>query len=195
MKVLRRSDSRTLPFDFERFWSKLWVGYPIIVTGGAGYIGSHICVALIEAGFAPVIVDDLSNAHRDVVPRIKKITGVAELPFYEMDVRDSTGLESIFSDHQAAAVIHLAAKKSVEGSVTDPLAYYSANIGGLISLLQVMKKVGVKNLVYSSSATVYAPSSEEFILKAPLLGRLILMAPPSIWGSVLSGMWLLPEIL
>jgi len=145
-------------------------GYPIIVTGGAGYIGSHICVALIEAGFAPVIVDDLSNAHRDVVPRIKKITGVAELPFYEMDVRDSTGLESIFSDHQAAAVIHLAAKKSVEESVTDPLAYYSANIGGLISLLQVMKKVGVKNLVYSSSATVYAPSSEGVYTEGAPLG-------------------------
>ena len=128
----------------------------VIVTGGAGYIGSHVCIALIDAGFSPVIIDDLSNAHRDTVEKIKIITG-QDVSFHEADICDREALRQIFSVFDIAAVIHLAAKKAVEESVHNPLLYYRSNLDGLLTVLSVMDEAGVTKIVYSSSATVYAP--------------------------------------
>lgn len=130
----------------------------ILITGGAGYIGSHICIALIHDGFTPIIVDDLSNAHVGILDNIGRITGVTPL-FYHIDVCDKSALDDIFTRHDIGAVIHLAAKKAVEESVQNPLAYYSCNIDGLLSVLAAMSSHDVTDIIYSSSATVYAPTA------------------------------------
>lgn len=126
----------------------------ILVTGGTGYIGSHTVVALIQAGYDVVIVDNLYNSCRAVLNRIETITG-AMPKFYETDILDREGLDRIFAENRIDAVIHFAGYKAVGESVAKPLTYYENNISGSVNLYQAMKKAGVKNLVFSSSATVY----------------------------------------
>jgi len=126
----------------------------VLLTGGAGYIGSHTAVELIKSGYETVIVDDLSNSNADVVERIAKITGV--LPaFYRADVADADAMEKIFAAHAFDAVIHFAGYKAVGESVAKPLAYYRNNIDATLTLMETMARHGVKNIIFSSSATVY----------------------------------------
>ncbi|WP_226678980.1 UDP-glucose 4-epimerase GalE [Mesobacillus jeotgali] len=140
----------------------------ILVTGGAGYIGSHTCVELLNAGYEVVIVDNFANSKPASLKRIKGITG-NDFTFYNIDLLDKEGLAKVFADHQIEAVIHFAGLKAVGESVSKPLQYYHNNITGTLILCEVMKEYGVKKLVFSSSATVYGmpekmPITEEFPL-------------------------------
>lgn len=140
----------------------------VLVTGGAGYIGAHCCVALIEAGHEPVIFDNLSNAHEGVVGRIARITGTRP-EFVRADIRDEAALDAVFAGHEIGAVIHFAALKAVAESVARPLDYFDNNVHGSLRLLSAMRRAGVRTLVFSSSATVYGdpasvPVAEDFPL-------------------------------
>ena len=140
----------------------------ILVTGGAGYIGSHTCVELLNEGFDIVILDNLSNSKPEALNRIEELTG-KKIKFYEMDLLDKDGIDQVFSENNIEAVIHFAGLKSVGESVQIPLKYYYNNITGTLILCEVMQKHGVKNIVFSSSATVYGtpesvPISEDFPL-------------------------------
>ena len=126
----------------------------ILVTGGAGFIGSHTLIELIAAGHNPVVVDNLSNASPEAIHRVEKIVG-QPIPFYEVDIRDREGLEKVFSQHTFDCCIHFAGLKAVGESVQKPWEYYENNIGGTLVLVDVMRKHGVKNIIFSSSATVY----------------------------------------
>ena len=126
----------------------------ILVTGGAGFIGSHTCVELLNAGYDVVIVDNLYNASEKAVDRVKEITG-KDLKFYQVDIRDREGLNEVFDKEDVESVIHFAGLKAVGESVQKPLEYYENNIGGTITLCDVMRRHGVKNIIFSSSATVY----------------------------------------
>ncbi|MBN2279118.1 MAG: UDP-glucose 4-epimerase GalE [Candidatus Marinimicrobia bacterium] len=138
----------------------------ILITGGAGYIGSHTAVEILEAGHDIIIVDNLSNSSRESVRRISEITG-KKIIFFEIDLRNREALEEVFEAHDIDAVIHFAALKAVGESVEKPLLYYHNNITGSLMLCEVMKKFHVKNIVFSSSATVYGdpasvPIGEDF---------------------------------
>jgi len=141
----------------------------IIVTGGAGYIGSHTCVELLDAGHDVVVVDNLCNSKRESLVRVEELTG-RSFDFYEVDLRDAEELDKVFEAHSdALCVIHFAGLKAVGESVTQPLRYYSNNITATINLCEVMKRHGVKNIIFSSSATVYGdpstvPITEDFPL-------------------------------
>ncbi len=142
----------------------------ILITGGAGYIGSHTCLELLAAGFELVVIDNLSNSKRESLRRVESISG-AELTFVETDVRDKPGLERIFAAHSIDAVIHFAGLKAVGESVEKPLQYYDVNVAGSLVLFEVMAAANVKILVFSSSATVYGdphsvPIREDFPLSA-----------------------------
>lgn len=126
----------------------------ILVTGGMGYIGSHTCVELIESGYEPIIVDNLCNSKPEVLNRIEKITGKRPL-FYEADVRDEAKVDEIFASNDIYAVIHFAGLKAVGESVKKPDLYFDNNIGSTNVLLKVMDKYNCRNLIFSSSATVY----------------------------------------
>ncbi|WP_059070236.1 UDP-glucose 4-epimerase GalE [Mediterraneibacter massiliensis] len=126
----------------------------ILVTGGAGFIGSHTCVELLNAGYEVVIVDNLYNASEKVIGRIEEITGKS-VKFYKADVRDANALHEIFAKEAVEAVIHFAGLKAVGESVAKPLEYYDNNINGTLTLCDVMRKHDVKNIIFSSSATVY----------------------------------------
>ncbi|MEH6457522.1 MAG: UDP-glucose 4-epimerase GalE [Cocleimonas sp.] len=126
----------------------------ILVTGGAGYIGSHTNVELITAGFDVVVLDNLSNSKAESLVRVEKITG-QKITFVEGDVRDRTCLQSIFNNHKIEAVIHFAGLKAVGESCEKPLSYYDNNVYGSLVLAQEMEKASIKRLVFSSSATVY----------------------------------------
>ena len=126
----------------------------ILVTGGAGYIGSHTCVQLLEAGHQVVIVDDLSNSSRAVIGRIQSLTGKT-VRFYEQNVCEKAALREIFAAEQAETVIHFAGYKAVGESVEKPLEYYRNNLDSTLTLLEVMREFQVKNIIFSSSATVY----------------------------------------
>ena len=130
----------------------------ILVTGGAGYIGSHTAVELLQAGHTPIIADDLSNARSDVIDRIETITGIRPA-FYEVNCCDGLSLRKIFSEHAIDAVIHFAAFKAVGESVKQPLRYYRNNLDSALTLLEVMGEFGCKTFVFSSSATVYGPNN------------------------------------
>ena len=130
----------------------------ILVTGGTGYIGSHTVVALIVAGYNPVIVDNLSNSKASVLERIAEITGKRP-PFYKIDLRDRVALDAVFQEHQIASVIHFAGLKAVGESIAEPLRYYENNIESTIALCFVMANRDVKRLIFSSSACVYGDSS------------------------------------
>ncbi len=132
----------------------------ILVTGGLGFIGSHTCVSLLEAGHEVVIVDNLSNADEDVLLKIEQITGVKP-EFYAADLRDSAALRAIFESHHVEGVIHFAALKSVNESISKPLEYYDNNVTGTICLCQEMARAKCFRLLYSSSATVYSTCGRE----------------------------------
>ena len=130
----------------------------VLVTGGTGYIGSHTVVALTDAGYNPIIVDNLSNSKASVLQRITQITKMKP-PFYKIDLRDSAALEKIFLKHSIDAVIHFAGLKAVGESVVEPLRYYENNLQCTISLCSVMTRYDVKKIIFSSSAVVYGASS------------------------------------
>lgn len=126
----------------------------ILVTGGAGYIGSHTCVELLNAGYEVVILDNLYNSSKKAVDRIQEITGKS-VSFYEDDMLDADALEQLFTKEKIDCVIHFAGLKAVGESVAKPLEYYKNNIQGTLTLVEVMRKHGCKNIIFSSSATVY----------------------------------------
>jgi UDP-glucose 4-epimerase len=142
----------------------------VLVTGGAGYIGSHTCVEMLSAGMDAVVVDNLSNSKEESLRRVREIAG-RDLPFVKADLRDRAALDALFRHYDFDAVIHFAGLKAVGESVQIPLAYYENNIGGTLTLGQAMAAAGVKNIVFSSSATVYGdpasvPIRESFPLSA-----------------------------
>ena len=142
----------------------------ILVTGGAGYIGSHTCVALAAAGEPFLVLDNFCNSRPSVLERVGQITGRTPASV-RGDVRDAAGLREVFASHPITAVIHFAALKSVGESVREPLRYYDNNLSGTVTLLQAMQEAGVRTLVFSSSATVYGdpasvPVREDFPLSA-----------------------------
>ena len=140
----------------------------ILVTGGAGFIGSHTVVELIQAGHSPVIIDNLCNASPQVIGRITEITGHTPA-CYQGDIRDRELLRRIFAEHPIQSVIHFAALKAVGESVKKPLEYYSNNVSGSLILLEEMQRAGVKSIVFSSSATVYGdPDTVPITETAPL---------------------------
>ena len=129
----------------------------ILVTGGTGFIGSHTTIELLSEGYEVVIVDNLCNSNIEVLNRIKTITGKSPV-FYDLDILDKNKLSKVFEEHSIDTVIHFAALKAVGESVQKPLEYYHNNIGGLLSLLEIMKEHNCKSIVFSSSATVYGDS-------------------------------------
>ncbi|MBE7037177.1 MAG: UDP-glucose 4-epimerase GalE, partial [Ruminococcaceae bacterium] len=131
----------------------------VLVTGGAGYIGSHTCVELIEAGHEPIVIDNLCNSCEESLHRVKMITGY-DVPFYKGDVRDEGLLHHIFAQHDIDCVIHFAGLKAVGESVAKPLEYYENNLCSTMTLCRVMSQCGVKKIVFSSSATVYSGDNE-----------------------------------
>ncbi|MBR2561328.1 MAG: UDP-glucose 4-epimerase GalE [Eubacterium sp.] len=131
----------------------------ILVTGGAGYIGSHTCVELLNEGFEVVIMDNLSNSSPKAVERIKEITG-KDVAFYETDMLDREGVRALFDMEKIDAVIHFAGLKAVGESVSKPIEYYHNNIAGTLNLCYEMRDHGVKNIIFSSSATVYGDPAE-----------------------------------
>lgn len=138
----------------------------VLVTGGAGYIGSHTCLELLRTGFNVVVVDNLSNSSEESLRRVQKITGKT-LEFHKVDLLNKRALATVFSQYRFDAVIHFAGLKAVGESVDIPLKYYHNNISGTITLCEVMAKYNVKNIVFSSSATVYGephtvPITEDF---------------------------------
>ena len=140
----------------------------ILVTGGAGYIGSHTCVELINAGYDVVILDNLYNASKKCVDAVEALTG-KKVPFYEVDLLDYEGTEKVFKENKIDAVIHFAGLKAVGESTQIPLRYYHNNITGTLILMEIMEKYNVNNIVFSSSATVYGmpktvPITEDFPL-------------------------------
>lgn len=142
----------------------------ILVTGGAGYIASHTDLELLNAGYEVVAVDNLSNSSAEAIRRVERLAGKS-IKFYENDIRDKNTLDNIFENENIDAVIHFAGLKAVGESCEIPLAYYDNNLNGTITLLEIMEKHRVKNLVFSSSATVYGdpetvPITEEFPLSA-----------------------------
>ncbi|HEV2610258.1 MAG TPA: UDP-glucose 4-epimerase GalE [Noviherbaspirillum sp.] len=126
----------------------------ILVTGAAGYIGSHTCVELLEAGYSVIALDNLCNSSQESLKRVERITGRV-IPFYDVDVRDRLALNALFKTHRIDATIHFAGLKAVGESVENPLAYFENNVSGSVTLLQAMGDAGVKNFLFSSSATVY----------------------------------------
>lgn len=132
----------------------------ILVTGGAGFIGSHTCVELLNAGYDVVVVDNLCNSSEKSLERVEKITG-KKVTFYKADILDKEALDKIFDEEKIEAVIHFAGLKAVGESVQKPLEYYQNNISGTLILTDVMRNHGVKNIIFSSSATVYG--NPEFI--------------------------------
>ena len=131
----------------------------ILVTGGAGYIGSHTCVELQESGYDVVVIDNLSNSNPESLKRVESITG-KPIRFYEGDVRDEALLKQIFAENDIACVIHFAGLKAVGESVAKPWEYYDNNLNSTLILTKVMKEVGMKNIIFSSSATVYSADNE-----------------------------------
>jgi UDP-glucose 4-epimerase len=126
----------------------------VLVTGGAGYIGSHTCVELLESGHDVFVIDNLSNGHEVAIKRIRNITN-CKLGFVNADIRNTNALDRIFAEFKPDAVIHFAGLKAVGESVVEPLTYYNVNVGGSISLLEAMDRAGCMNIIFSSSATVY----------------------------------------
>lgn len=142
----------------------------VLVTGGAGFIGSHTVLLLLEAGYEVVVLDNLANSSRESLRRVEDLTG-RELMFVEGDIRDSDCLDRLFTEHELAGVIHFAGLKAVGESVSQPLHYYDVNVVGTLRLLEAMERADIRSLVFSSSATVYGdpasvPIREDFPLSA-----------------------------
>lgn len=147
----------------------------ILVTGGAGYVGSHIVVELARAGYAPVVLDNFANSTPAVLPRLQALAG-RPVPSVTADVRDVAALRAVFHDHPISAVIHCAGLKAVGESEERPLAYYDVNVAGAIALAEVMGEAGVATLVFSSSATVYGQPEDLPVTEAAAL------RPHSVYG-------------
>lgn len=142
----------------------------ILVTGGAGYIGTHTCIELLESGYEVVVVDNLCNSSKEGLKRVEGLVGTA-IPFYQVDVRDRAELTKVFEKHKFDGVIHFAGLKAVGESVEKPIEYYDTNVGGTFVLTEVMRDFDCKTFVFSSSATVYGnpktvPIQENFPLSA-----------------------------
>ena len=137
----------------------------ILVTGGAGYIGSHTCVELLQHGYQVVVLDNLSNSNMESLHRIHMITG-KDVTFYQGDIADTALLDEIFTNHPIDVCIHFAGLKAVGESVEKPIEYYKNNVSGTISLIESMRKHNVKNIIFSSSATVYGDPAEIPITEA-----------------------------
>ena len=131
----------------------------VLVTGGAGYIGSHTCIEMQNAGYDVIVIDNLDNSSKESLKRVEAITGKS-VKFYEKDVRDREALRKIFTENNIEAVIHFAGLKAVGESVREPMMYYNNNLISTIALIEVMTEFGVKKLVFSSSATVYGVATE-----------------------------------
>ena len=131
----------------------------VLVTGGAGYIGSHTCLELLESGYGVVVIDNLYNSNPKSLERVEALTG-KKLRFYEGDVRDEALLRKIFAENEIGCVIHFAGLKAVGESVAKPWEYYDNNLNSTLVLTKVMKEVGMKNIIFSSSATVYTADNE-----------------------------------
>jgi UDP-glucose 4-epimerase len=140
----------------------------ILVTGGAGYIGSHTCVALLEAGHTVIVADNLCNSKVGTIDRVAQITN-KKITFYHIDVTDEKAVDTIFSNHNIDGIIHFAGLKAVGESIEKPLAYYYNNTVSTMVLCQACRKYGVKRFVFSSSATVYGENEVPFIETMPLL--------------------------
>jgi UDP-glucose 4-epimerase len=147
----------------------------ILVTGGAGYIGSHVVVELAQAGYAPLVLDNFANSSPAVIPRLEALTG-RPVPCVEADVRDAVALRRAFHDYPVAAVVHCAGLKAVGESQARPLAYYGNNVAGALALAEVMGEAGVATMVFSSSATVYGQPE-----RLPV-GEDAPVAPHSVYG-------------
>jgi UDP-glucose 4-epimerase len=147
----------------------------VLVTGGAGYIGSHLVVELARAGYAPMVLDNFANSEPTVLPRLRRLT-VQAVPLVQADVRDRLALAQTFADNDITAVLHCAGLKAVGEGEARPLAYYDTNVGGAIALLDAMTAAGVRTFVFSSSATVYGePDRNPVVEDAPL-------RPASVYG-------------
>lgn len=158
----------------------------ILVTGGAGYIGSHTCVELLNEGHSVVVLDNLANSSEKSLERVRQITG-KEVVFYRVDLLDKLAVDAVFEKHSVDAVIHFAGLKAVAESVEKPLEYYHNNLTGTLNLCASMREHGVKNLIFSSSATVYGES--EVI---PITERCEKKRPTNPYGMT---KWILEEIL
>ena len=143
----------------------------ILVTGGAGYIGSHTCIEMQNAGYDVVVVDNLDNSNKEALNRVEKITG-KPIKFYEEDVRNKEALRKIFKENNIEAVIHFAGLKAVGESVREPIMYYDNNLISTIVLLEVMNEFSVKKIVFSSSATVYGVATEMPLVEGMPLGAI-----------------------
>jgi len=164
------------------------MGGTVLVTGGAGYVGSHVVVALARAGCAPLILDNFANSSKAVLPRLKRLAGV-DVPLIVSDVRDRAALARAFTTHAIDAVVHCAGLKAVGEGEAQPLAYYDNNVGGAIALAQAMTAAGVKTLIFSSSATVYGqPERNPVAEDAPL-------RPASVYGRTKRAVELILEDL
>ena len=154
----------------------------VLVTGGAGYIGSHTCVEMLNHGYEVVVIDNLDNSNKKSLERIEKITGKT-LKFYENDVRDKAALRRIFSEQKIEAVIHFAGLKAVGESVKKPIMYYDNNLESTISLIEIMSEFGVKKIVFSSSATVYGVTKEMPLKEGMPTGAInpYVHVPPLTW--------------
>src|SRR5690606_32992398 len=126
----------------------------VLLTGRAGFIGSHVAIELVAAGHTAIIVDNLANASEDAVRRVLELTG-SDLPFHRVDLRDEAGLRAVFEAERPDAVIHLAGLKAVGDSVANPLEYYRVNLESTLTLATVMRDSGVRKIVFSSTATAY----------------------------------------
>ncbi len=143
----------------------------ILVTGGAGYIGSHTCIEMQNAGYDVIVIDNLDNSSSESLKRVEKITGKA-VKFYQEDVRNREALRKIFSENEIEAVIHFAGLKAVGESVREPIMYYDNNLISTLVLLEVMNEFGVKKIVFSSSATVYGVATEMPLVEGMSLGAI-----------------------
>ena len=143
----------------------------ILVTGGAGYIGSHTCIEMLNSGYDVIVIDNLDNSSEESLNRVEKITG-KKVKFYEEDVRNKEALRKIFSDNNIEAVIHFAGLKAVGESVREPIMYYDNNLISTLVLLEVMNEFGVKKIVFSSSATVYGVATEMPLVEGMPLGAI-----------------------
>ncbi len=137
----------------------------ILVTGGAGYIGSHACLALAEAGYEAVIIDNFANSDRSSLDALQLITGAAPI-FLEGDIRDAAFLDSVFARFRISTVMHFAGLKAVGESVAIPLEYYEVNVGGTLEVLKAMQRAGVRSIIFSSSATVYGDCKVQPVTEA-----------------------------
>ena len=154
----------------------------VLVTGGAGYIGSHTCVELLERGYGVIVADNLVNSSAKSLERVQQITGKS-LDFYEIDVRDRAALDRIFEKHDINCAIHFAGLKAVGESVAMPLEYYDNNLNSTITLCRAMKDHGVKNIVFSSSATVYSGDNEMPLKES---SRTVMCTNPYGWTKYMS---------